>query len=124
MGYPLSDIEVETQDEDEVRVLYDICFVQFVLQVFGKQCFEVEGLKAQVIGTFDPQVYWLQFGQYFAKNAIVSGLRYPISTCLFHGSLLDSNDLRAELGQMADPISPISNTSCFMCRSEMILPWS
>uniref|UniRef100_A0A453H3A8 Ferredoxin n=1 Tax=Aegilops tauschii subsp. strangulata TaxID=200361 RepID=A0A453H3A8_AEGTS len=54
VGYPSSDLEVETQDEDEV--------------------------------------YWLQFGRYFARGPVVSIANFAYSrravSCYWHPSLL------------------------------------
>ncbi|KAK4765530.1 hypothetical protein SAY86_026620 [Trapa natans] len=67
VGFPVSDLEVETQDEDEVRVQYQTLSVAANPGIMSPfVCVSFFLVKYY----WHLQVYWLQFGRYFARGPI------------------------------------------------------
>lgn len=102
VGFPSSDLEVETQDEDEVNcklnfsLLENIIYVYLILTSNRKNKIAVswnylgvESLFACISDNWLVQVYWLQFGRYFARGPIVSSefLKHSVNEELWLSTL-------------------------------------
>lgn len=81
VGFPSSDLEVETQDEDEVTFSFRLNFsletsvVVMFINLYSALRYRAAEAYYLIVFIFINlfwQVYWLQFGRYFARGPIVS----------------------------------------------------